>query len=297
MEKITCFVLMPFGKEGTEEHKKNKDIFENIITPAVKAANPDIECLRADMINKSGSIIKDIIGHLHKDEIVIADLSGRNANVFYELGVRQALSRRSILISRSIDDIPFDLRPYRVATYKYPVQDEDGFNKKIKEYIEDILNNPGHSDSPVSDYLPNISVGEKSERKLKVSFRSELLPGRTGNLHTYGLLIDVKNIIDKTINGINIVFKFHPALSVRGNNDFSKINNDEKIGEIYYKLYGSTKERSLQPGKTFVAKILFQVTNDIYWAGILDTKFYWEVFADDMRPLKGEDVLNKYTQF
>ena len=287
---------MPFGKEGTEEHKKNKDIFDNIITPAVKAANPDIVCLRSDMINKSGSIIKDIISHLHKDEIVIADLSGKNANVFYELGVRQALSKRSILISQNIKDVPFDLRPYRVATYKYPAQDENEFNKKIKEYIEDILNNPEHSDSPVSDYLPTLSSVLNSEEKLRTSFEVKLMPGYTGELHVYRLALKVENISEKTMDGINMELEFCQELHVEPENNFIK-GPVTKIYRIIYDTFLSEHNFTLQPGKYWERSVSFKVDGHVYTSGILGDKFYWKIFANDMKPIRVEDVLSKHTRF
>jgi hypothetical protein len=59
-KKRICFVIMKFGQKDTEEAKRQKSIYEDIIKPAVEEANLGYECLRADEIMEPGSVIKDI---------------------------------------------------------------------------------------------------------------------------------------------------------------------------------------------------------------------------------------------
>src|SRR4051794_7114624 len=113
--KRSCFVIMPIGDPNLDRSKYElfKEIYEDVIAPAVRAATPDCECIRADEIKEAGSIIRDIVSQLCDADLVIADLTDKNPNVFYELGVRHALGKPTILISQRIEDVPFDLRPYR----------------------------------------------------------------------------------------------------------------------------------------------------------------------------------------
>ena len=79
-----CFIIMPFGKYGTDEYSRNQSIYRDMIKPVVKDCG--YEAIRADELEHLGNITRDIIENLHSSDLVVADLSGRNANVFYELG-------------------------------------------------------------------------------------------------------------------------------------------------------------------------------------------------------------------
>jgi len=135
-----------------------------------------------------------------------------------------------------------------------------------------------------------------AERKLDVSVNAKLLHGYTGRLHKYELTWKGTNDGDKTIHGIIMEVKFHPSLPIENEGDFKK-DEEEKIDKKIYIQYHSKKETKLQPGRTFTLSIIFQVNTQIYHNGILDDKFYWTIFADDMQPIKGEEVLHKHTNF
>src|SRR5689334_15801453 len=114
--EIRCFVIMPFGNPQLDEHTARRldRIYNQWIKPAVEElhlpTDPTLRfvCHRADQSARPSEIITHVIDQLATAEIVIADLSGRNPNVFYELGVRHAVNSNTILITNDIDDVPFD---------------------------------------------------------------------------------------------------------------------------------------------------------------------------------------------
>ena len=63
-------------------------------------------------------IIQDIWSAINRAEIIVAELSGRNPNVFYEVGICHTLGKEVILLAQDIEDIPFDLRYLRVILYE-----------------------------------------------------------------------------------------------------------------------------------------------------------------------------------
>lgn len=148
-----CFVIMPICKEGTDEYAHFRDVYEHMIKPSVEGCGLDFNCIRADEVSQSGSIIKDILSKLKSSDVVIADLTGRNPNVFYELGVRHSLSKRTILIAQSIEDVPFDLQAYRVIEYTPNLPGADRFKKQIEKYLKDIIAKPESADNPIQDFL------------------------------------------------------------------------------------------------------------------------------------------------
>ena len=80
-------------------------------------AESGMRCLRADDIWINDHIVDDIINLIWRARVVIADLSSRNANVFYEMGIAHTLGREVIQIAQSETDIPFDVRSLRSITY------------------------------------------------------------------------------------------------------------------------------------------------------------------------------------
>jgi len=152
----TCFVISPIGKPGTEKHTRFKEILDYVIKAAVKASGYNLQVLRADDIDRAGSFIKDILESLYGSYVVIADLTEQNPNVFYELGVRHALSPRTILIAQSIDDIPSDLREYRTIVYDTSAKGAATFSSRLKKYLSEMQKEPERADNPVLDRIGSI---------------------------------------------------------------------------------------------------------------------------------------------
>lgn len=103
-----CFVLMPFIKSFD-------DVYRRVIAPAVRQAG--LEVMRADEMFAPGSIMEQIRSAIQQSRLCVADLTGRNPNVLYELGIAQTLGKPSILLAQDMNDVPFDIRQYRVIQY------------------------------------------------------------------------------------------------------------------------------------------------------------------------------------
>lgn len=151
-EKKMCFVIMPFSSTQSCDEEEWTEIFEKLVKPAVEDSGFNYECKRANLLH--GEIIEHIMDNLNRAQLVIADLTDKNPNVLYELGVRHALRDVAILISQDKKDIPFDLQPYIVLKYGWKLKDErDSFKKSIREAIFSIELNPSLATSPVGKYL------------------------------------------------------------------------------------------------------------------------------------------------
>jgi hypothetical protein len=155
-----CFIISPIGAEGSERYKKFKEVLDYLIKPAIKNSGYNFEVIRADDIERAGSFIKDILTSLLDSFVVIADLSEQNPNVFYELGVRHALSPRTILIAQSIDDIPSDLREYRTIVYETTLSGAAAFSSRLSNFLKQIFEDQHRSDNPVLDRLQSIIEGK-----------------------------------------------------------------------------------------------------------------------------------------
>jgi hypothetical protein len=117
--KPLLFAAMPFGEKSEPGGPRMVDfdaIYEECIKPAAAAA--DVETIRADEETLGGIIHRPMYERLLLAEIVVADLTFANANVFYELGVRHAARPRStILIYAKVNQLPFDVGLIRAIPY------------------------------------------------------------------------------------------------------------------------------------------------------------------------------------
>jgi ActR/RegA family two-component response regulator len=153
--KKKCFVIMPFNKTKKCNKAEWLEIFETLIKPSVENSGYNYFCHRTNL--KIGNIIEDILDNLNKADVVIADLTDKNVNVYYELGVRHALRNATILITQSIDDVPHDLRSYALIKYDWKTKrDKDEFAVQIKNALDDVENNSKNIISPVQKYLSNL---------------------------------------------------------------------------------------------------------------------------------------------
>jgi hypothetical protein len=106
-EQDLVAVMMPFDAR-----------FNNVYATLQQAVTESgMRCQRADDIWVNNHIVDDIINLIWRARVVIADLSSKNPNVFYETGIAHTLGREVIQIAQSMEDIPFDLRAIRSLTY------------------------------------------------------------------------------------------------------------------------------------------------------------------------------------
>jgi len=125
----TCFVMQPFGGPLGS-------YYATIYEPAIKKAG--LTPIRADAeIFGTGKIIDQIWSGIKVSKILVAELTSRNANVFYELGLAHALMKPVVLISSNEEDVPFDIRHVRVIYYD--TSDPFWGSKLIDKVAENII--------------------------------------------------------------------------------------------------------------------------------------------------------------
>jgi hypothetical protein len=113
--KPFVFVLMPFSKEFN-------DVYKLGIKAACKNAGAYAERVDEQIFDES--ILERVYNQIAKADIIIADMTGRNPNVFYEVGYAHALGKLVILLTQNTDDIPFDLKHYPHIVYGEEIADK-----------------------------------------------------------------------------------------------------------------------------------------------------------------------------
>lgn len=135
------FVACPIGSQGSPERERSNKLLKFVIEPVVR----ELECevIRADGISEPGRITLQIARQLGSSDVVIADLTGLNANVMYELGVRQGLGRPFILMAEREQNLPFDLLDLRTIFYELSLEGGEQTKEELKKQMKATLEGQG----------------------------------------------------------------------------------------------------------------------------------------------------------
>lgn len=211
----TCFVIAPIGEEGTEIRQRSDQILAHIIEPVAKDCG--YEPVRADKISEPGIITSQVIQHLINDDLVIADLSDKNPNVFYELAVRHTVKKPLVQIIQSGESIPFDVAPTRTVHVDHRDLDSVANAKdELIKQIRSVEKDPSKVDSPISVAIDLQSL-RQSENPLEKSnaeiismlqdLRSMIMdigaPSRRPRLHP-GIIEEIFMTLNRTASALDL---------------------------------------------------------------------------------------------
>ena len=120
------FVIMPFA-----------DLFTPVYEDHIKALCDRIgyTCLRADLIDGANIVMNDIWSLINNSSIIICDCTGKNPNVFYELGIAHTIGKNVICITQNSEDIPFDIKHIRYIKYDFTPRGMKQFEQKLEQYM------------------------------------------------------------------------------------------------------------------------------------------------------------------
>ncbi|MFQ5822154.1 MAG: DUF1566 domain-containing protein [Candidatus Heimdallarchaeota archaeon] len=161
-KKKVCFVIMPFSDE-------RKEVYTYGIKPACQMAG--FTPIRVDELTGHFNINRKIIEHIFSSDVIIAELTDKNPNVYYELGVGHTIDNKTIMIVQNTRDLPFDIRNYRCIEYMQSVEGLRKLEEKLHESLLTIREWRKQPSNPVQDFKPPDSfipksVVEEVQRKL-----------------------------------------------------------------------------------------------------------------------------------
>jgi len=141
------FIIAPIGSEESDTRTRIEKVQKYIVEPSCEKFG--YFCERADQLPRAGTITTHIIECLMEHELVIADLSDLNPNVFYELAIRHAVNKPVILIAEKGTKIPFDISHERVIFYSTDVEDSHKAQVMLHRLIENVESNEYENESPL----------------------------------------------------------------------------------------------------------------------------------------------------
>jgi hypothetical protein len=133
VENDLCFLLMPFTEAWSDDVW---NIIDSIVTTT------GMRCERADQ--KDGRVImEDIWAGICRAQVVIADLTAKNPNVTYEVGLADVLGKNVLLLSQTPNDVPFDFKGARLIVYENSFGGVKKLTKALEERLKKLIQTPG----------------------------------------------------------------------------------------------------------------------------------------------------------
>jgi hypothetical protein len=156
-----CFFVAPIGDDESETRQHSDLLLASLVEPAITELG--LTVIRADGIDRPGVITAQVIEHIAKARLVVADLSFHNPNVFYELALRHATGKPTVHLVRSQDSIPFDIDQFR--TIRVDTSDIYAFVPQIETYKAEIatharraLDEEGTAAGPLAVFYPDFAL-------------------------------------------------------------------------------------------------------------------------------------------
>ena len=187
MEKSRiCFFITPISDPGSKIRDRAEKVYKHIIKPVSEKCG--YAPLRADHIPKPGIITNQIIDYVIESPLVIADLTGHNPNVFFELAIRYATKKPAVQIIEKGERIPFDIASMR--TIIIDIHDLDSVEEsksEITNQIKTIEEEGEEIDNPVSNALRTYNLSQSNDMEKQILADSiKMMTKRTealANLH------------------------------------------------------------------------------------------------------------------
>ena len=153
-KKPVVFVITPFTEEHLELYNTLKTEFKDLY-----------EFVNAGDTGNVQNILKDIIQPIYDADIILADLTGLNSNVMYELGIAHTMNKKTIMITQDdLDGLPFDLKQYRTQHYTTYFTGFYSLRSFLTSSFESAVMNTAVFSNPVQDFLSTNKVDENANK-------------------------------------------------------------------------------------------------------------------------------------
>lgn len=169
----SCFIVTPIGEPGSEINQKAFGLINAVMKPVLEEFN--YKPIAASDISSPGSINKQIIIRLYEDELVVANLTGLNPNVMYELAVRHAVKKPVIIMAEKGTKLPFDLVDQRCIFYEDNLFGVELAKVALKKFLDKAIantevTNPIYDSIKESQILKKVTTPEDPSKYLLERF-------------------------------------------------------------------------------------------------------------------------------
>jgi hypothetical protein len=173
-------VITPFGGQFDDNYNR-------VLMPAIEAAG--FKPIRGDSVYGTRPVIDDIFHGIRSASVLVADVSGKNANVNYELGISHAFKRPVVIISQKIEDIPFDYQHLRFVIYDIEKETwaadlAENVTRTLKAHKEDMeqrLGNDGRKAALIGQWAGTLNQ-ETDDGPVSIDTEMAMVPTTDGDI-------------------------------------------------------------------------------------------------------------------
>ena len=195
--KLFCFVLMPFKAE-----------FDDIYDLGIKAACEETRAVYCERVDKqifAERWLDRIYNQISKADIIVAEMTGQNPNVFYEVGYAHALGKQTILLSQTVDEIPSDLRAYNHVVYGKSITTlKSLLTPKIQWYVDNGIGGESQSRAELEVSINGQRLDTAKSAEENGKFRC-----------ADGLLVTIQNVSNHVLRATDYFVVFETSNSLR----------------------------------------------------------------------------------
>jgi len=239
-------MISPIGAPDSETRKRADRAMKFVFKPALEPLGYEI--IRADHISAPGLITQQILQHVLDDDLVVADLTEHNPNVFYELAVRHAAAKPVIHTIDPKDKIPFDVAGFRTVEFSLDLEGAEEAVVAIQAQVKEIeAGNSGETPVKLAATLRNLgSQGSSENASLKQLL--EMVAGLGTQMENMASRIEQRYAQTYFYAG-------QPQVTVRSN-EFPSLADEfaRRIREDDYKLLRDKIEIQLREGEAALQK-------------------------------------------
>ena len=201
-----CFVIAPIGEDGSPTRVRSNKVMKYLIKPVVESLG--YAAARGDEINKVGYITSEVINRIINDDLVIADLTDLNPNVFYELAVRHAIRKPFVQLIDHTQNLPFDVHGMRTIAVDLDPEALDRAKEQLREAIEWLDQNMDRVVTPISYAITTQELrGTSSTENAVLTQLSQMLPQFTEALQELRVAVLTDAPASETDQRDDVAFK------------------------------------------------------------------------------------------
>jgi hypothetical protein len=191
-----CFFITPIGATGSEIRRATEGLLRSVIRPVLGELGFDV--VAAHEITESGSITRQVIERLLGDELVVANLTGLNPNVMYELAIRHAARLPVVILAERGTELPFDVQDERTVFFTDDMHGAEELRPALKAVVE----------AAVGDASPDNPVSRVVETKLI----KETLRDRDPNKFIVEQLAEIRGVLGNLVPSVRSLMRGYEDL-------------------------------------------------------------------------------------
>lgn len=288
-KKKQCFIITPIGGNGTEVRMKADGVIDAVIKPVLEELGYDI--ISPKELSKPGSITDAIFNYIANCELVIANMTGLNANVMYELAIRHAVGKPVVCIIEENEKLPFDIQSDRLIFYTDNMFGVNKLKFELRKCISEAINDSNINNPFFRALNQNINISEiisKSQRSKEDKNDLKLMLERIINIENALSNIRRQNYWEQSIE-----YKISIDVLLGMEKQFIEISFVESatvqdvLNKIYFKIsryvepFKYMQTWILREKKFGVYMVMYEITNLVPAKFIFTSSLYWEVVKCD----------------